>query len=177
MNFKVIKLIQLAVLLTGLIPIVLFSAPPISEIEKNTAYVASYMDSNEEKLTNLLKGMSGIEVNIYFKTNSADINWREKQKILNVTKAMWVYPMLNVSLGGHADSRGSDSYNQGLTKKRIEAVNKIIMDVLGKKYDSRRINKVAYGKQQARVKPSDDEGMSLDRRVIILLLIQSDSKQ
>jgi len=170
MKFK--SLIRFTVLMLLLAPFAANTEMPVSEIEQNTVYVASFVESNEEQLTKLLRGMSGLEVNIYFRTNSADINWAEKQKIINVVKAMWVYPMLNVSLGGHADQRGAKGYNKILTEKRIEAVSKIIRDILGKKYDSSRLNKFAYGKQLALEKSSDTEGMSLDRRVSILLLIQ-----
>ncbi len=151
---------------------VAYSSPPMSEIEENTGYVQSYLETNEENLTRLLRGMSGIEVNIYFRTDSAEIEWRERQKIINVAKAMWVYPMMNVSLGGHADSRGPEGYNDKLTQKRIAAVAEVFKSLLSKKYNSKRFNTHGYGKQQALHKPGDEEGMSLDRRVSILLLIQ-----
>jgi len=174
---KTRMLIQFTVLQLMLVSFASYPQTPMSEIEQNTAYVASFVESNEEQLTKLLRGMSGIEVNIYFRTNSADINWLEKQKIINVAKAMWVYPMLNVSLGGHADRRGPNGYNKILTETRIEAVNKIIRDILGKKYDPSRLYKVAYGEQLASQKSSDTEAMSLDRRVSILLLIQPRNKE
>ncbi len=151
---------------------VAYSSTPMSEIEKNSGYVQSYLESNEEQLTKLLRGLSGIEVNIYFRTDSAEIEQRERQKIFNVTKAMWVYPMMNISLGGHADSRGSDDYNDKLTQKRIAAVNEVFKAVLSKKYNSKRFNTHGYGKQLATHEPGDEEGMSFDRRVSILLLIQ-----
>jgi len=151
---------------------VAYSSPPMSEIEENTGYVQSYLETDEEQLTRLLKGMSGVEVNIYFRTDSAEIEWRERQKIHNVAKAMWVYPMMNVSLGGHADRRGSDGYNDKLTQKRIAAVNEVFKAVLSKKYNSKRFYTHGYGKQQALHKPGDEEGMSFDRRVSILVLIQ-----
>lgn len=144
----------------------------LSDIEKNTKHVEEYMVSNEQQLTSLLRGITGIEVNVYFRSNSTVIESSERQKILNVAKAMWVYPMLNVSLGGHADARGSKEYNQSLTEKRVATVKNLIESVLSNKYRAERVYTNSYGTQLASHKKNDLEGMALDRRVSILLLIQ-----
>lgn len=151
---------------------VAYPAPPLSELEKNTDYVEAYLKAPEIKLTRLLRGMTGIEVNIYFRTDSTEIDWRSREQIANVAKAMWVYPMLSVSLGGHADSRGSEAYNTKLTQRRVAAVHKVFKDLLSRKYNPKRFNTHGYGEHIASYKQNDKEGMSFDRRVSILLLIQ-----
>jgi outer membrane protein OmpA-like peptidoglycan-associated protein len=144
-----------------------------SELEQNIESVQSYLQGPEQRLTRLLRGFTGIEVNIYFRTNSSEIDRINRERIYNVAKTMLVYPMLNISLGGHTDNRGSNSYNKTLSQRRIDAVMKVFRDALGRNYDAKRFYSNAYGKQIAAYRPDDKEGMFYDRRVSILLLVQS----
>jgi hypothetical protein len=89
----------------GMVFSVVCSAQPLSELEKNTNYVNSYLENNGIQETRLLRDMTGIEVNVYFRTNSAKLDPRERAKIINVTRAMWIFPMLNVSLGACGQAR------------------------------------------------------------------------
>lgn len=174
MRFRI--LIKLIGFQLFIVSSVAYSSQPLSFLETTKRYVQSYIESNEvneEQLTKLLRGMTRIQVNIYFRTDSAEVEWRERQLILNVINTMWIYPMINISLGGYADSRGSDDYNMKLVKKRIAAVKQIFKGVLGKEYNPKRFYEVAYGKQSDSHETSDEEGMSLDRRVTIVLLVQS----
>jgi len=155
-----------------------YASPPIGELGKNIEYVKSFLENSnhedpENHLTSLLRGMSGIEVSIYFRTDSAEIDKRGREQIYTLAKAMWVYPMVNFSLSGRTDSRGSKEYNIGLAEKRVAAVQEVFKDALAREgYDPKRFYPLARGESFALAEVHDEEGMSLDRRVIIRLLVQ-----
>jgi OOP family OmpA-OmpF porin len=68
---------------------------------------------------------------------------------------------LKVSLTGHADKRGSESYNEKLATRRAEAVKSYLVRNLG--IDASRVSTVAKGE----VSPLSPTMYSINRRVDI----------
>ena len=149
----------------------LIANPWKSELERNTDYIQSLAENPDVDLNKILRGITGIEVNIYFRTNSTELDFRSREQIASIAKVMWVYPIASVSLGGHTDSRGSSVYNRKLAQKRIDAVQNLLRDLLSNKYHPRRINTYAYGESFSPHNQDDREGMAFDRRVSILLIV------
>ena len=155
-----------------------YSSPLPFELQKNIDYVQTYLENSdhedsERHLTSLLRGMTGIEVSIYFRTNSATVDKRSRTQIYDIAKTVLVYPMVNLSISGRTDSRGTETYNLQLAEKRVDAVLDVFKDALApNNYDPKRFYPLARGESFATSKPNDKEGMSLERRVIIRLLVQ-----
>ena len=72
---------------------------------------------------------------------------------------------ITVRLEGHADERGSREYNIGLGERRAQAVRQVLLlqGVTGL-----QISTVSYGEERPAVLGSDEEALSLNRRVEII---------
>lgn len=75
-----------------------------------------------EKETQLLDtGMIRLS-NIEFDTGKADIKSESHPVLLEVGTILVQWPQLQIEIGGHTDSRGTDKLNQELSEKRAQAV-------------------------------------------------------
>jgi outer membrane protein OmpA-like peptidoglycan-associated protein len=176
----------LSVILITLVTSDSYSGSAKSDLDKAKEYVNSYLhdqdnntliqsDDTKTQLTKLLKGMHGIELNIYFKTNSDEIDKRGRSQIYDIAKTMLVYPdpMVRFRLDAHTDIRGSEAHNIELSKKRLESVQNVFKNAMGSQYDSKRFYTGINGEKFATYKKVDEEGMYFDRRVTITLFVQS----
>jgi peptidoglycan-associated lipoprotein len=71
-------------------------------------------------------------------------------------------PRMQLRLEGHADERGSREYNIGLGERRAQAVRRVLM-LQGASAD--QLSTVSYGEERPAAVGSDEEAMSLNRRV------------
>ena len=74
---------------------------------------------------------------------------------------------MRVAIDGHADSRGSDAYNQDLSERRAESVRDAL-DELGA--GRTRFRVTCHGEREPIASNATAEGMRLNRRVEITLL-------
>jgi OmpA-OmpF porin, OOP family len=105
---------------------------------------------------------------IYFETNKAIIK-PESYPILDAIAAtLQGNPdILVVEVGGHADERNTDEYNQRLTQDRSEAVKKYLID---KGVDGGRLKAVGYGESRPIDPRHNEEAWSKNRRVEFIIL-------
>jgi outer membrane protein OmpA-like peptidoglycan-associated protein len=71
-------------------------------------------------------------------------------------------------VAGHTDAKGGDSYNQGLSERRAEAVRRFLKDKYG--IDSANLVAVGHGKTQ--LKDSANPLAAENRRVQIINLVK-----
>ena len=88
----------------------------------------------------------GIEIdNLYYNYNSARIKTASRKELDKLTVVLNDNPSLLVELGSHTDSRGKDSYNMSLSKKRAKSA----VDYLVKKgVDKKRVIAKGYGETE-----------------------------
>ena len=79
---------------------------------------------------------------IYFASNKAIINNDGTIECDKVVAFMNEYPTINIEIGSHTDSRGSDSYNLKLSTKRATATANYIVS---KGIDANRVKSKGYG--------------------------------
>lgn len=106
-----------------------------------------------------------IELKVLFDYDEAVVKPEYYEEIKRVADFMAKYPSTSTEIQGHTDSRGSSSYNQGLSQRRAEAVH----DVLIQEYniDPTRLRAVGYGESQLLVNPEvTEEDYQMNRRVI-----------
>ncbi len=83
--------------------------------------------------------------NIFFDLDKATLRPESTAELERLTKLMNDVPTLKIELGGHTDSRGSDTYNQQLSEKRAKAV----VDYLTSKgITAERLKWAGYGETQ-----------------------------
>ena len=83
--------------------------------------------------------------NVYYDYDRFFIRSDAAVELDRVVALMRKYPSLEIELGSHTDSRGSDSYNLELSQKRAEAA---VVYIISKGIDSRRIKAKGYGETQ-----------------------------
>lgn len=111
----------------------------------------------------LLVGTVSILRNIYFDFGKASFKTEAYPELNKLLSMMQGNSALQVEIGGHTDSYGSNSMNLLLSKRRAEAVK----DYLVKKgIDARRITAKGYGETKPLASNDDEEeGRELNRRV------------
>jgi outer membrane protein OmpA-like peptidoglycan-associated protein len=105
---------------------------------------------------------------VFFDFGKADVRDQAMPELEDVAKALKADPNAVVELQGFADSRGSDDYNYRLTRERVEAVTRYLVQ---KGIELRRIYAVGMGKApQDNGAKADREALAKSRRVDIVLL-------
>lgn len=105
-----------------------------------------------------------IELNITFDTAKSIIKPEYESEVANLAKFMDQYADTEVSVHGHTDSQGSDSYNQKLSQSRAEAVKASLITKYGIAAD--RVNAIGYGESQPVADNSTADGRKKNRRVV-----------
>lgn len=106
---------------------------------------------------------------VYFEFAKADLRDEGINELEDVAKALKADPNAVVELQGFADSRGSDAYNYRLTRDRVEAVIRYLVQRHG--IELRRVFAVGMGKApQAPGARASRDTFAKSRRVDIVLL-------
>ena len=104
---------------------------------------------------------------IYFATNEDRILERSYPLLNEVARALLDNPKIKVSIEGHTDNQGSDSYNQDLSERRAASVRQYLI-VQG--IEASRMTSQGFGESR----PIDDnrtaEGRAANRRVEFLII-------
>ena len=99
---------------------------------------------------------------IYFDYDTADVDAKSRDLLVEHAQYLGSDTNLQIRLEGHADERGSREYNIGLGERRAQAVKQILL-LQGAATD--QTSTVSYGEERPAALGSDDESMSLNRRV------------
>jgi outer membrane protein OmpA-like peptidoglycan-associated protein len=105
---------------------------------------------------------------VFFDFGKADVRDQAMPELEDVAKALKADPNAVVELQGFADSSGSDLYNYRLTRDRVDAVTRYLVQ---QGIELRRIYAVGMGKAaRERDGKADREALARSRRVDIVLL-------
>ena len=141
------------------------------------AGIGNYMDQQEKKLRERTAG-TGIDVerqgdqlvlnmpgDVTFDLNSAMVKPQFRSALDNVATTLAEFPSTYIDVYGHTDSKGSDTYNQGLSERRAASV----ADYLGGRGIQRaRMATLGYGESQLKCAPERTEAdYQCNRRVEI----------
>ena len=106
---------------------------------------------------------------IYFDTNKSEVKDEGINELEDVVRALKADPNAVLELQGFADPRGSDRYNYQLTRERVDAVTRYLVQRHG--IDLRRIHAVGMGKQPLEPgRKASRDSLAKSRRVEIRLL-------
>jgi OOP family OmpA-OmpF porin len=87
-------------------------------------------------------------------------------KLDQVANALLSVSARNIIVEGHTDSRGSESYNQGLSQRRADAVRNYLVQ---RGYPSDRIQSRGKGEGSPIADNASSEGRANNRRVEIII--------
>jgi len=134
----------------------------------NKTFTVPGMASNKQEVTQNLV-LKKLEVgniyvlrNIYFDFDKATLKSASNKELTNLLTLLKSNPSMEVEIAGHTDSKGSDSYNQVLSKKRAQAV---VNWLVAKGISKSRLTYEGYGESRPLATNDDEEeGRELNRR-------------
>ncbi len=103
---------------------------------------------------------------VYFDHDKADIKAPYRTLLEAIGTAMTERPQASIVVSGHADSTGTEEYNQALSLRRATAVKVYLVQNL--RISSQRIAVKAYGAGMPVASNSTEEGRAANRRVEIV---------
>jgi outer membrane protein OmpA-like peptidoglycan-associated protein len=144
-----------------------------SDAKKDAAQVAAAQKESEaafnQRFANRNKYAMVETKSVFFDFNKADLKDEGFTELEDVAKALKADPNAVLELQGFADPRGTDRYNYVLTRDRVDAVVRYL--VQRHNIDLRRISAVGMGKiAVASGEKGDKDTYAKSRRVEIRLL-------
>ena len=100
---------------------------------------------------------------IYFATDSAVLTSEAQQ--LAQRQACWLglNPQRNLTIGGHADERGTREYNLALAERRAQAIMGYLIAL---SVDPKRLKTISYGKERPLCSEAAEACWSQNRRSV-----------
>ncbi len=126
------------------------------------------MVNNQEILTGILFPFSQLEMMVHFRTDSAVIERQYLRLLSRIRLIMKKYPLIRISLQGHADPRGSDSYNKELSKLRLQRIRLYLLE---SGVSPERVYGKPYGEKNRETTSDDLDSYALDRRVVVTFVV------
>jgi outer membrane protein OmpA-like peptidoglycan-associated protein len=103
---------------------------------------------------------------VLFDTGKAQLNPGAARKLDQLAQFLADHPERRVQIDGFTDSVGTDSYNQGLSQRRADAVKSALVT---RGIDPTRIESQGYGKGFPVADNADSGGRQLNRRVEVVI--------
>jgi len=103
---------------------------------------------------------------ITFETAQSDINANFYQTLNAVAEVLDEFDKTTVTVAGHADSRGSDSYNMDLSQRRALSVSNYLAS---HGVDASRLKAIGYGETRPVGNNATAAGQAANRRVEVTI--------
>lgn len=103
---------------------------------------------------------------VLFDTGRAELNPGASRKLDQLAQFLNEHKDRRVQIDGFTDSVGTDAYNEGLSRRRADAVKSAL---LTRGIDASRIGTEGYGKAYPVANNSDSGGRQLNRRVEVVI--------
>jgi len=130
------------------------------ELEKVSGVENVNVDQEKQKIEATLK--------INFDVNKDVIKSTEATKLDELAGVFSKYPENIVTLEGHTDADGTESYNQTLSEKRAKSVENYLR---GKNLNIASLSSTGYGESRPVASNETQEGKAMNRRVEIKISV------
>ena len=126
----------------------------------------SLSTDERDRVAAIAKSKPSIDLEITFEFNSAVISSRATPQITALGEALTSADLKGHTfiLAGHTDAKGTETYNQGLSERRADAVKRFLLERYG--IETGSLVTVGYGKMQ--LKDSDNPFAGENRRVQVV---------
>ena len=126
----------------------------------------SLTTEERDKITTISQKKPSIDLEINFEYNSDRISAKAMPQVSALGEALSSADLKGGTfiVAGHTDGKGGDTFNQGLSERRADAVNRFLMDKY--RIDDGRLVTVGYGKAQ--LKNSSNPTAAENRRVQVV---------
>lgn len=102
------------------------------------------------------------DYDINFELEKYNIDSEDVQRLSTVLKVLLANSGANISIEGHADNTGEESYNNPLSNNRASSIKDYLVN-LG--IDANRLSTKAFGESMPKASNSTKEGRAINRRV------------
>jgi outer membrane protein OmpA-like peptidoglycan-associated protein len=126
----------------------------------------SLSTDERDKLVSIAKTKPSIDLEINFEFNSATIAARAMPQVTALGEALTSTELkgATVVVAGHTDAKGGETYNQGLSERRADAVKQYLLE----KYGIEAANVVAAGYGKSQLKNTANPFAGDNRRVQVV---------
>ncbi len=148
------------------------------------AIIGNKMDKQAQEIKNTVPDAKvervgeGIVVefssNVLFGFDSKNLSNDAKTNLDKLVKVLNVYPDTDIEIQGHTDSKGSQSYNQKLSKSRAQEVSGYLVD---NGISRNRIKAVGFGEDLPKYDNNTENGRSQNRRVEFVITANEKMKK
>ncbi len=149
------------------------------------AAIGAYMDNQQQEMQKSLQG-TGIEVqrtadntlnltmpsSITFGFDSANLTPQAQTALDSVAKVLNQYPESNITITGHTDDSGSDSYNLKLSEQRAASVSGYLSQ---HNVNYSRLSTQGMGEKMPKVPNSTEENRAQNRRVELAIVANNNA--
>jgi outer membrane protein OmpA-like peptidoglycan-associated protein len=98
--------------------------------------------------------------------DKSDLSAESKASLDKLVKVLNVYPDTDIEIQGHTDSKGSESYNQGLSERRAATAASYVKS---NGINSSRVRTVGFGELKPKYSNETSNGQGQNRRVEFLI--------
>lgn len=133
--------------------------------ERELTRLTSQLDT--ERRSHLRSLEEALNVQVYFRTAQTELDAGAAERLARIGEMIRSMDGVVVLLEGHADGRGDEQYNEGLSAARAETVRKIFIDA---GVPAERIATSAEGETLSTAEPTDVDALALERRVGISIV-------
>lgn len=140
------------------------------------AVIGKQMDKQAEEIKNEVPGAKvervgeGIVVEfsnkILFGFDQAELSSSAKASLDELVTILDKYPNTDIEIQGHTDDTGTDTYNQGLSERRADAVFKYLRN---KGIKKSRLTTKGFGESAPKYANTSEDGRASNRRVEFLI--------
>ena len=109
------------------------------------------------------RGCWTLKQSYFFDFDKAEVKTEFLPLLDHVAKILKDNPKMTVELEGHADSTGTEKYNQGLSERRAKAIQQAL--ITRSMADATRLKAVGYGESKPIMTNDTKEGRAKNRRV------------
>jgi outer membrane protein OmpA-like peptidoglycan-associated protein len=111
---------------------------------------------------------------ILFGFDSSELQAAARENLTTLSRSLGEYPNTNVTIVGHTDSTGSDSYNQALSERRADSAASFLVQQ-GVQRD--RITSEGRGEMEPVASNADETGQQLNRRVEVAIFASEEYRE
>ncbi|MDD2625798.1 MAG: OmpA family protein, partial [Bacilli bacterium] len=112
-------------------------------------------------LTPIQEGESVVLNNIFFKTNSAELESSSISELNTLVELLSKNENISIEISGHTDNVGTATYNLELSTKRAQSVKAYLES---KRIASYRLTAIGYGQTKPIAENASEEGRAKNRR-------------
>lgn len=117
-------------------------------------------------------GPEFVNENILFDFDSSALSDKAQRILKNNTEYLHANLDVTITIEGHCDDRGTDTYNLALGQRRAESVKKFLVD---RGISSNRLNTVSYGERHPIALDKNEAAWAKNRRAEIVVNLFSDA--